>query len=158
MKEAEEVWRPYPKHKDITVSTYGRIRHSLTSRDIKLKHFGKYYRLYYDILDANVHHIVAETFIPNPEDRKYLRHKNSNTHDNRVSNLEWTTRSTGGRKKSQISDTSTESMSTRTNESDTITVENYSIVYIPIPCKWAVFFEDELIGVFESREEAINHC
>ena len=155
MGEAEEVWKQYPKDTRILVSTHGRVRSALTGYDIKPKHFGRFHRVCYGISDINVQYVVAEAFIPNPDSKKYIRHKNSDTHDNSVGNLEWTTRSTGGGKKE---DSSTESMSTRTNESDTITVGNYSVVYVPVPSKWAVFFEDELIGLFESREEAIDHC
>ena len=145
----------YPKDTRLLVSTHGRIRSALTGYDIKPKHSGKYYRLFYDVLDINVHHMVAQTFIPNPELHKYVRHKNLDYHDNSVENLEWSSRSTGGRKKG---DGSTESASTRTSGSDSFTVGNYSVVYVPVPSKWAVFFEDELVGLFETRDEAVEHC
>ena len=37
-----------------------------------------------------VHELVAETWIPNPRNFPYIRHKNGNTLDNRADNLEWT--------------------------------------------------------------------
>lgn len=40
-----------------------------------------------------VHRIVAETYIPNPEELPIVNHLNSVRHDNRVENLEWTTNS-----------------------------------------------------------------
>ena len=37
-----------------------------------------------------IHMLVAETFIPNPEGKKYVRHKDGNLLNNRADNLEWT--------------------------------------------------------------------
>lgn len=37
-----------------------------------------------------VHELVAATWVPNPQNLPYVRHKNGNTLDNRADNLEWT--------------------------------------------------------------------
>lgn len=53
----------------------------------------RYYKvnLHYEGKQYNrrIHRLVAEAFIPNPEGKKRIKHKDKNYLNNQVSNLEW---------------------------------------------------------------------
>lgn len=55
--------------------------------------------LFYNLFDGvnfksrMIHRLVAQTFIPNPENKRTVNHKDGNIKNNNLSNLEWATHS-----------------------------------------------------------------
>lgn len=91
-----EEWRIISRFPKYEVSSLGRIRkistnkllhlkkHTAGYRQVIIQEKGKKFYLY-------VHRLVAEAFIPNPEDYPYINHKDECKHNNNVDNLEWCT-------------------------------------------------------------------
>ena len=52
-----------------------------------------------------IHRLIAQGFIPNPDNKPLIDHMNRNTQDNRIENLRWATRSENDRNRKCYSNT-----------------------------------------------------
>ena len=92
-----EIWENIPEFDGkYQVSNFGNIKSfykdpqgyiikQRVQQGYKIVHLHKNKKSFY----FRVHRLVAEVFIPNPEKKPQVNHKNGNKLDNIVSNLEW---------------------------------------------------------------------
>lgn len=76
-----------------SVSSCGTVRNDKRNKLVKpfLDRYG-YEKVFLGKgVESTVHRLVAAAFIPNPEGKPQVNHKNGVKADNRVENLEWTT-------------------------------------------------------------------
>ena len=111
--DKEEIWKPVKDYEGLyEVSDLGRVRsldriviqdckwgsecnHIYNGKILKPRYHNGYVNVRLNKngkpKTRNIHRIVAEAFIPNPENKKTINHKDGNKSNNKVDNLEWAT-------------------------------------------------------------------
>lgn len=84
----KEIWKIYLQNKTkktLEISNFGRLK--VNGQLYEPKTHGRYhsYHMIY------IHRMVAETFIPNPENKPQVDHIDADRYNNHVSNLRWVT-------------------------------------------------------------------
>jgi len=95
MDNLEEIFKQIEGFEKYSVSDMGNVKSNLTNKLLKIQKKSGY--SFVCLRNENkskgflVHRLVAKTFIQNPDNKLTVNHKNHDTHDNRVENLEWNT-------------------------------------------------------------------
>ena len=91
-----EKWKVIRGDTNYMVSTLGRVKNITTQkihRGKHIKHSDGYviYRLVIDGISKQyrAHRLVAQEFLPNPDNLPVVNHRNGRRDDNRLTNLEW---------------------------------------------------------------------
>lgn len=108
MTSKTEIWQALPGVTGVEVSTFGRVRtldrmissenrtYSKKGRVLKQCDKGNGYFIVSIKVDGKqtsklVHRLIAQTFIPNPDNLPEINHKDCDKTNNSVENLEWVT-------------------------------------------------------------------
>lgn len=144
MENQVEIWKAHPDIQGIEVSTLGRVRtldrtvsngkgtYLVKGRVLKPRDSGNGYLRAGIQIDGKwteklVHRLVAQAFIPNPDNLPQINHKDCNPQNNNVKNLEWCDNSYNQKYKNKfgISNTETEGQPLFAVKLDTLEVLHF---------------------------------
>jgi len=90
-----ELWKTIKDYENYEISNFGNVKNKKTGRILNLYKKKNYYLVYLYNKEGKkaklVHRLVANAFIENPNNYPQINHKDENSLNNCVDNLEWCT-------------------------------------------------------------------
>ena len=89
----QTIWKKLTQFPIYSISNFGDVKNDRTGRIIKPHQNEKYVGISLVNTEGRktirLHRLIAETFIPNPENKSQVNHKDRDRLNNSISNLEW---------------------------------------------------------------------
>lgn len=86
-----EIWKEIPNFENYEISTKGNIRYKSNKKEKHKSYCRDRYMVSLNGKSLYIHRLVAQTFIPNPENYDIVNHIDENPLNNNIENLEWCT-------------------------------------------------------------------
>ena len=92
-----EIWKDIKGYEGLyQISNFGNVKRIQSNKYIKPHNEKGYIRVALcknnKVKHLYLHRLIATAFIPNPENKSDVNHKDGNKMNNKINNLEWTTR------------------------------------------------------------------